>query len=173
MRALVDVLVLKCLSKIAKDLSEDYRSPSQIAAVGKYTRESAEKRIDEFLENANSQLALMVRQRSRRAAERKAMKLRNGMLEEPGKGLPIWPLSDVADHVVDQIQLTEDWTGERVATVNVDDHKIANDCALRPRANPGPETLTRQSRTARLRRSWRRSWRSPVFGAPSARLDRR
>ena len=53
MRALVGLLVLKCRSKIAKDLNEDYRSPSQIAAVGKYTRESAETRIEEFLENAN------------------------------------------------------------------------------------------------------------------------
>ena len=50
----------------------------------------------------------------------------------------------MADHVVDKIQLTEDWAGERVATENVDDCRIANDCALRPQAKPGPETLTRQ-----------------------------
>ena len=50
----------------------------------------------------------------------------------------------MADHVVGQIQLTDDWAGGRVATENVDDHKIANDCALRPKARPGPESLARQ-----------------------------
>ena len=135
---MLELLVAKCRSKIARDLGGDSRSPSQVAAVGNYTRESAERRIEEFLQNANRQLALMGRQRSRRAAERKALKLRNGILEEPGRGLPIWHLPDVADHAVDQIQVTEDWAGERVATENVDDRRIANDCALRPQAEPGP-----------------------------------
>ena len=130
--------------KIVWEFDGDVNSPLQQAKIGGYTRESAEQRVAEFLQNANRQLALMALQRSRRAVERKRLRLRNGVWEEPGEGLPIWRLTDVADHVVSQIQLTGDRTGERVATEDVDDLKITNDCALRPKAKPGPESLMRQ-----------------------------
>ena len=72
LRALVDLLVAKCRGNIARDFEGELRGPTREAKVGGYTQESAERRLTEFLQNANRQLALMGRQRSRRAAEHRS-----------------------------------------------------------------------------------------------------
>ena len=144
LRALVDLLVEKCKGKIEQEFAVNADGPLHRARLGDYTREEAEQRVAEFKQNADRQLALMAIQRSTRAVEIKRLRLRTGVYEVPGEGLPIWRLDDVRDHVVEQVQLTDDWIGERVATEDVDDITVANDCALRPKARPEPESLTRQ-----------------------------
>ena len=131
-------------SKIAKDLYKDNPSPSERAGAGSYTRSTAKKRVQEFKENANRQLALTKRQRIERAAQHQALRLGRRVLARPGSGLPIWFLEDVAEDAVEQIRLTKDWKGQQLANRSANDSEIANDYALRPQARPGPETLSRQ-----------------------------
>merc|ERR1712113_521951 len=114
------------------------------ARIGDYTLEEARRRIAEFKQNANRQLALMTLQRTKRAVEVKRLKWRAGVYEVPGEGLPIWSFDDVRNHAVEQVRLIEDWTGERIASEDVDDNRIANDWALRPKPKLGSESLVRQ-----------------------------
>merc|ERR1712113_883776 len=114
------------------------------ARIGDYTLEEARRRIGDFKRNANRQLALMTLQRSKRAVEVKRLRWRAGAYEVPGEGLPIWSFDDVENHAVEQVRLIEDWTGERIASEDVDDSRIANECALRPKPKLSSESLVRQ-----------------------------
>ena len=87
---------------------------------------------------------LAARDSSGRAVEVKRLKWRAGVYEVPGEGLPIWSFDDVKSHAVEQVRLIVDWTGERIASEDVDDSRIANEYALRPKPKPGPESLVRQ-----------------------------
>ena len=144
LRALVDRLVEKCEARVTKEFTDLASGSPSDAKVGDYTLEEAKQRIAEFKQNANRQLALMTLQRSKRAVEVKRLKWRAGVYEVPGEGLPIWSFDDVRDYAVEQVRLIEDWTGERIASEDVDDSRIANECALRPNPKPGSESLVRQ-----------------------------
>ena len=61
-----------------------------------------------------------------------------------GTGLPIWEQEDVESYVAALVSETESWAGVRLATEGTDDCVIHNDCAQRPLARAGPESLTRQ-----------------------------
>ena len=144
LRALVDLLVERCTDRVTEEFAKYAEDPLHDAKLGSYTLEEANQRIVEFKLNANRQLALMSLQRSKRAVEIKRLRLRAGVLEVPGEGLPIWQFGDVRKHAVDQLRLIEDWTGERIASEDTDDNRIVNECALRPLLKLGPESLVRQ-----------------------------
>ena len=130
LRALVDRLVEKCEARVTKEFTDLASGSPSDAKVGDYTLEEAKQRIAEFKQNANRQLALMTLQRSKRAVEVKRLKWRAGVYEVPGEGLPIWSFDDVRDYAVEQVRLIEDWTGERIASEDVDDSRI--DQRVRP-----------------------------------------
>ena len=76
--------------------------------------------------------------------EREKERARKGIVSEPGTGLPVWNHGEIGEYVVSQIRTTQNWIGERVATENVDDSRIADDCALRPAKARAAESAVRQ-----------------------------